>query len=230
MAQLTSPTLTRLLKEVRLVLRQQNNKNSNWNDDELTVYLNDGVRRYFVEIANQGSGQFDATTDLNIVSGSETVSLPTDCFEVKALYKLQNNIYQILPYKNNLTESYDTLPTTSSTLYTPYYYFRGNTIVLRPVPNFNETAGLRLEYTLFPESMIWGGDTLTNKISPVFKELIVMYAVYKAKISSDLNNGGDTATKALELLSKLEYQFKETVGDRSKFPKYTIPFIPGGNW
>lgn len=227
MATLSAPTLSRLLKEARLVLRQQKASNSTWDDTELTVYANDAVRRYFLEINERAEGQFDAQVDLDIVTNTDTVALPTDCFEVRALYKLNNNTYEIVPYRNNLTDSYDNQPTGSADLYSPYYYFRGDNLVLRPIPGFSQTGALRLEYTQFPETLIWGGDSLGNKISPLFRELIVMYIVYKAKISEDLNTGNsDTSRKAAEHLAYLEVQFKESVGNRSKYPQFVVPFNP----
>lgn len=227
MAVLSSPTLNRLIKEVRIFLNQEDPTNSFWSDSELTVYLNDAVRTYFIEVNERAEGQFDKVTNLNIVSAVETIPLPTDCFEVRALYKKQDLVYKILRYNNNLTDGYELDGGTSSTAYEPYYYFRDNDIVLRPVPQFSETASLQLEYTAFPETMIWGGDTLMNSVSPVFKELLVMYAVYKARIKESSVNGTNTYAAVQQHLSDLYTNFKEAVGLRSKYPQKIKPFTPG---
>lgn len=226
MATLQNPTLDRLIKEVRIMLNQPKNTNSFWADDELTSYLNDAVSMYYHEVSERSEGQFDKSTDLNIVSGTETVALPSDCFEVKAVYKKRSTGYDMLEYRNNLTDGYETNSTTGADGWYGSYYFRVNNLVLRPIPNFNETAGLKIEYISFPESMIWGGDTLTSAIAPTFKELIVLYAVYKAKVKESLTTGTVTYTAVESLLKSCYDRFKDSVGYRSKYPTYVLPFNP----
>lgn len=224
MATLSSPTLERLIKEVRIFLNQPQKTNSFWTDEELTLYLNDGVRMYFLEVNERSEGQFDVKTTLDLVQGQETVDLPTDCFEVKALYASWNSQLRMLAYKNNLTNSLAKQPAGGPDYFEPFYYFRGNSLVLSPTPDFSLTGGLVLEYTAFPEQMIWGGDVMTSKISPVFKELIVMYAVYKAKVKESLVTGTNTAALAQAHLGDLFKAFKEDIGSRSKYPQQTVPY------
>jgi hypothetical protein len=227
MATLTSPTLDRLILETRIMLNQQDATSSFWSDAELTMYLTDAVNQYFLEIEERCEGQFDVSVPLGVVSGTETVALPSDCFKVKALYANSGSgSYTMLNYVNNLTQSFDSSPSGGGSTYAPSYYFRGNSLVLRPIPGFTQTDALLLEYTQFPERMIWGGDSLTNKISPVFKELLVMYAVEKAKIKEDLTLGGNTSDKASMHLAKIEKKFLDTLGPRSNFPQFVKPFNP----
>lgn len=225
MATLSSPTLNRLIKSVRTALNQPKKENSFWSDEELTEYLNDAVRVYFLEVSERAEGQFDTVTDLNITSGTETVALPSDFFEVKALYRKTGTTYVPLNYNVNVTDAYST-EGTGGAGYFPSYYLRGNDIVLRDVPGITETAGLKLEYTAFPETMIWGGDTLTSKVSPIFKELIVAYGIYKAKLKESMVKGGDLHVNAANHLNKLYEIFKETVGQRSKYPQFVKPWSP----
>lgn len=226
MAQLSDPTLNKLIEEVRALLNQPKASNSYWTDTELKTYLNDAVRTYFQEVVERNEGFFGATTALNITANQETVALPDDCFEVRALYMIQPNRFQILEYRNNVTESYENNFSTSSQNYIPYYYFQANNLVLRPVPTFTQAAALQLEYIQLPDALIWGGDTLTNQISPIFKELIVHYALYKAKIKESLTMGTASYVPAKEILDGIYLRFKDTVGHRSKYPTYTIPFNP----
>ena len=180
MATLSSPSLGKLITNVRNLLNQPNPSNSFWSDAEITEYLNEAVRMYFAQVIANSEGHFTTTTDLNIVTDVETVALPTDFFEAKALYIQRNNGWDICPYVPDVTSGFTTNSGSSSNMYTPYYFFRSNNIVLRPTPNFSQTAVLRLEYVQFPDTMVNGGDTLTNQVSPIFKQLIEMYAVYKA--------------------------------------------------
>jgi hypothetical protein len=226
MATLSPDTLNQLLTQARLFLNQPKSDNSFWSDPELTGYINDGIRQYFLIIAENGEGQFDAKISLDLVQNVETVALPTDCFEVRSLYRVRNGSNDILRYNNNISKGYSTQGGNSGDSYLPYYFFRGNDIVLRPIPGFAETGGLILEYTAFPETLITGLDTMTNKISPIFKELVVKYCVYQAKLKESSVMGGDTYRPVEAHLADLFRMFKETVGGRSKFPQFISPFNP----
>lgn len=214
------------MRETRLLLRQPKSENSRWSDAEIASYLNDGIQKYFLHINEVGEGQFDKTVDLDLVANTETVALPTDFYSVKALYRKQGTARQILRYNNNIIGSYDTTGA-SGTSYTPQYYFRVNNLVLRPIPGASETGGLVLEYTSFPEVLLYGGDSLTAGISPLFKELCVVYAAYKCKITDDSTSSGNQTRQALkEHLSDLFEQFKHQVVERSKYPNFITPFNP----
>ena len=89
---LSSPTLQNLVTDTRVQLNQLDPNNSFWRDDELTGYLNDAIRRYFVECVHVNEGYFTIQTggvvpDLNIIANVETITLPSDCFEVKNVWK-----------------------------------------------------------------------------------------------------------------------------------------------
>lgn len=226
MAQLSQPALSRIITEARLLLNQTKATNSFWSDEELGNYVNDGIRKYFLELISHDEGQFHVIADLDIVSGQETVALPSDFFRIKNVYKLTDTGYQLLRYWNNHTMSYDSNNNASANNYSPYYYFRDNSLVLRPIPGFSETASLRIEYTQLPEQLILGTDTLPTGISSVFKELIVMYCVYKAKVKESLVTGTDTASVAGTLLEDTHRIFKESVSNRSTATQFIAPFNP----
>jgi hypothetical protein len=226
MATLSSPTLQSLITSVRTLLNQPDPLNSFWKDEELKQYINEAIRLYFVEVAQNNEGLFTTTASLNIVSGTETVALPSDCFEVKALYKAVDNGYVILEYRNNMTESYSTQGGGDGNSYCPSYYFRQNNLVLRPVPNFSQTAGLLIEYIQFPETLINGGDSLSNQISPVFRQVIEMYAVYKAKLKESMVSGVVMHKIPEENLGALATAFRDAIQLRAKSPVYILPFNP----
>ena len=227
MAVLTSPTLNELLVDVRNRLGQPSNLNSQWTDKELIGYLNEGIRRYFGEVVQNSEGQFTKTANLDIVSGTETVSTPSDFFEVRQLWKKIDNEFIILSYRPHRDESYTTQGTDSSLSYVPYYYLRGNDIVLRPTPNFSETAGLQLEYIHFPDTMVNGGDSLTSNVAPIFRDLIRSYAVYQAKLKeSYTGNNINVHSAAQSQVADLYQQFKDVIVGRSHGPQAIKPFNP----
>lgn len=226
MATLTSPAIEDMITNVRSMLNQPSANNSFWTDEELTAYLNEGVRRCFMEISQDGEGQFTTTTTLNTVADTETIALPTDCFEVKHVWRTVNSGYAHLSYRNNLTEGTSNVDGAGGDAYLPDYSFRGNNLVLNPRPGTTETGALKIEYVQFPSVMLTGGDTLTAQLSPVFKDVVEAYAIYKAKLKESYTNGVNTAALPQQTLNDLFTAMKESVTGRSHAPTAIIPFNP----
>lgn len=232
MATLSSPSLGKLITNVRNTLNQPNSSNSFWSDVELTEYLNEGIRMYFAEVVQNMEGQFQTYTTLDVVADNEEISLPTDFFEARSVFIIRNNGWEVLQYINDLTSGYATTGGGGSgpNTYSPYYFFRQNKLVLRPTPNFSQTGAIRLEYVQFPDMLLNGGDTLTNQISPVFKQLIEMYAVYKAKLKESMVNGVNMHSVPRENLNEIYTMFKDCINKRSAYPEFIRPFNPEGGY
>jgi hypothetical protein len=73
---------------------------------------------------------------------------------------------------------------------------------------------------------VYGGDTMDIGISPLFKELIVMYTVAKAKLKDNINGGGQGYNQAASHRDDLFRQFRHQLMERSKGPQYVTPFEP----
>lgn len=235
MSLLASPTLNSLLTDVRNLLGQPNSDNSYWSDFEITQYINEGVRIYFAQVVKNYEGYFTVSTDpnaggsgnLTYTANNELVALPTDCFQIRALYIQRPQGWSLLEYRNDVTHGYWTNTGNGSpNIYQPYYFFQGNNIVLRPVPNVTGTNALKLDYIQMPDQMVNGGDSLTNQISPVFKQLLVMYAVYKAKIKQSMVSGTDLTAIAKANLNEIFNSFKDAIMPRTASPRYTDTFDP----
>lgn len=226
MATLVAPSLERLIRDARIALNQPKPENSRFSDAELTGYANDALQQIFLTVNEAGEGQFDKKANLSIVGGTETVALPSDCFSVKALYKVQGTTARRLEYHQNILNDYDlTVASTGASSYEPYYYFRANNIVLRPTPGASETGdgatgGLIVEYTAYPAVLVYGSDTLDNGMSPLFKELIVSYIIAKAKFKDDLSGQGKGFELANSRMVDLFRQFRHQLMERSKAPQY----------
>lgn len=227
---LSSSTLGSYITAVRSLLNQPNAANSFWSDADLTAYINEAIRMYFLEVTNNDEGFWTKVADFNITNGQETVALPSDCFEIKAVYKAVNNGYVVLPYRNAESDSYSTNGGLGGNTYFPSYYFREDSLVLRPVPNFDETAALRIEYIYFPDMLQNAGDTMNSNVLPIFRQLIEMYAVYKAKLKESLTNGTDMTALAQSNLGGIHKLFIDTVRNRSKYPQFIKAFNPEGQY
>jgi hypothetical protein len=208
------------------MLNQPDPNNSFWKDEELISHLNDAVRIYFSEVVVINEGYFTTRTNLNIVADTDTVALPTDCFRVKNLYRTQPDGFALLPYRNDQTSGYSTQGGSGGNTYLPEYHFESNNLVLHPTPNFSETSGLKIEYVQFPTTMVDGGDSMTNQVSPVFRQLIEMYAVYRAKLKESLVNGVVMHTIPEAALANLLKLFRDSITKRSTNPTYVIPYNP----
>jgi hypothetical protein len=226
LATLNLPTLQELITESRVLLNQKDPFNSTWTDEDLGRWANEGTRRYFLEATHYAEGLFLKDTTLDITSGSDKVALPSDAFEVRALYKQISDGFIMLPYRNNLTEGFTTSGGTNSENYLPYYYFEGNSLVIRPTPNFSETGGLKIEYFAYPSVMVNGGDAIDAGVLPVFKDLIIAFIVYKAKFQEANVNGTQVHANAKMELNEQYQMFKEAIMERSKNPTAIIPFNP----
>lgn len=219
--------MERLIRDARILLNQPKPENSRFSDAELTGYANDALQQVFHTVNEAGEGQFDKTANLDITQNVETISLPVDCFSIKALFKVQGTINRRLEYHQNILNDYDNTPSSSgSSSYEPYYYFRGNSLVLRPIPGFTQTAGLVMEYTAYPQLLVYGGDSLDAGMSPLFKELIVSYIVSKAKFKDDLSGNGQGYALASSRMVDLFKQFRHQLMERSKAPQYINTFEP----
>lgn len=230
MAQVIAPNLERIIRNVRILLNQPKAENSRFSDAELIIWANDAIQQIFLTVNEAGEGQFDKITNpgLNATNAVETITLPVDCFAVKAAWWKQNTIMRRLEYKQNTTLDYDaTSANSGQTTYEPYYYFRGNNIVLRPIPGFTSTDGpLIIEYTAYPSVLVYGSDTMDAGISPLFRELIESYVVSKAKFRDDLSGQGQGYELANGRMVDLFRQFKHQLMERSKAPQYTTPYEP----
>lgn len=230
MAQVVTPKLEGILRGVRSLLNQPRPENSRFSDADLTAWSNDAIQQIFLTVNEAGEGQFDTTTNpgLNVTNATETVALPTDCFAVKAVYWTQGTVNRRLEYRQNVTMDFDaTSANSGQTTYEPYYYFRGNSLVLRPIPGFTSTSNpLIIEYTKYPTILVYAGDSMDDGISPLFRELIEAYVVAKAKFRDDLSGQGSGYALANQRMVDLFHQFKHQIMERSKAPQYTTPFEP----
>jgi hypothetical protein len=189
---------------------------------------------YFAEVIANNEGYFLASTDpssnLSITANTETVALPSDFFQMRALYIQRTNGWELLEYRENITTGFvSNGGGTGSNTYSPYYYFQGNNIVLHPTPSFSQTGALRADYIQFPSTMVNGGDALTNQVSPVFKQLIEKYAIVQAKKKQSMVNGTDLTQIAKADLGDAYVSFKNAINKRSLGVEYVIPFNPEGD-
>lgn len=229
MATLSAPSLAEIIIEVRALIGQPDEDTSNVSNESLTYWINEAVRRYFAELVQNSEGQFATVVDLNLVANTESVALPTDCFRVKNLFRKVSDGYISMRYvQGTLDSSYSSSGDSSGDGYVPSFYIRGNDLILRPIPLDAETAGLKLEYIHLPDTLVDSGDYVTSQVNPLFRDLIIAYTAYKAKLVEG-NGNIDLTASYRENLNDLFTAFKESVTPRADSPQYSRPWNPEDN-
>lgn len=118
---------------------------------DIDRWANEALMRYTTMLMQAHEGYFETTKTLNIVSGQEEVSLPTNFSNDKRFLKT-TLLERVLPSSNvplKFRKRYDEPNATlgvGGTTYVPTYKFRGNKIILEPTPGFSETGGLLLTF------------------------------------------------------------------------------------
>lgn len=227
MATLSSPTAQDLISSVRRRLGERQASNSRWTDEAIVEYLNNAVSRYFGEVIQNSEGLFQKRTTLSTVAGTATIALPTDFFEIVAVKKKEGDAYIPLVYDTGREDIDDDASNGGSGFYRPSYYINGTDLVLNPVPSSTEADAFRLEYVHFPDQMVYGGDSLTSEVAPVFKDLIISYAAYEAKVDENVRTNGGAAGglgAAKAHLDLIYSQFREVIRERSHATDFTRPW------
>ena len=67
---------------------------------------------------------------------------------------------------------------------------------------------------------------MTAEVSPVFRDLIIAYCTWQAKVKQSLVAGTDMASIAKDHLTDQYLAFKDVVVSRSANPTAIIPFNP----
>lgn len=197
-----------------------------WTDAEVDSYINEAYRFYYNKlVANNYDGVLKQAS-INLVSGQDQYSLPSDWFKTRILYKLESSANFEIPlqYKRNYDNWVDTTGWGSS-FYTPAYDYVADTtgelkLVLYPEPSFSENNGLKLFYwptvtelTLTTSSPVTGFNTQWHDLIPL-----------RAAIWAKAGREEEDVTNLSGMLAQSETAFNETINRMSNARAYVEPF------
>jgi hypothetical protein len=145
-------------------------------DASLLSCITEWNKKLTAKLADLGEGYGETMTALDLASGSEAVSLPSDCMKVKRLeIKWTDsgtwrkvNIYDL----NESEEANDTATIASDfSQDNPFADIMGNFIYLRPIPNADVSAGLNCYYYQIPSAI--SATSVTPTSPPEFHRYLV---------------------------------------------------------
>ncbi len=134
--------------------------NTKWDSTAIKYFLNLAVQEFAEFLSLEcGGNWFIASTDTNIVSGTQEYSLPADCLAVREFewrggsynYALQEVQFR----DRHSRETANLVPSDFSYR----WYIRNNKVGISPTPAQNYTAGLRTHYHQQHTTLSSDGDT-----------------------------------------------------------------------
>jgi hypothetical protein len=151
-----------------------------WTDDEIDWYINEAYKYYYNYLVHSDYNRLRSTTNLSIVSGTETVALPSGCLSCSMLERVFDTKTIPLEYKErfeyrNITSGAD------SSYYLPTWTVRGSNIVLEPTPTASWTNGLLLHYYPEPSEMSSDSDEPDAGFLSTFHGMLPVKAAIFAK-------------------------------------------------
>lgn len=209
------------LSEMRVVTRYYLDDNSavRWSNSEIDNYINQAYRNYYNKLVSKSySGLLATPALLNIVSGTQTVALPSDFYQAQILYRVLSDrkvpcFYKDL-YEATVLTNY--VPTT----FRPSYSFSGMNLLLDPVPSTSETGGLELHYWPTTTILVNDADEPVSGFLPQWHDLLPINAAWQAK---SLREEEDVANIE-RMLSVRELPFNQALDAMTIARRRTEPF------
>jgi len=184
---------------------QQRVRDTSYNGDEITQYLNDTQNDIFNEYRlNFMETSQDYTTVSNVSDITNSTGLPDNYLVAIDLVDISNTNPVIIPYKDirDLDELYvspDTSPTVTTNRPQFWYKYAG-TINLYPTPN--AAYSLRLRYYKMPTQL--ADDSDIPELPYSFQEALVCGAAYRVmQVKDNYDKAAILQNKYDEILQKL---------------------------
>lgn len=195
---------------------------------DFTARLNQGLDRFFtVALTHDGNWQFDDSnyTDLpigvaNLVSGQQDYSFASDLLTVvKVLAKDANgNWIELTPVDesqsgaNIYAKNIWTLPTGNSGTPSRYDKF-ANSILLDPIPNYNSTGGLKVNFKRNASKFVSTDTTKEPGIPSLFHGYIARVACLPYLMEHNMDNAGGINNLILQDEALIKEYMSKRIGD-----------------
>jgi hypothetical protein len=127
-------------------------------DAEILAMVNASIAQLHNIITGLDPDYFLSSDDSNVVSGTATYALATDCFKPKGVDLLDSNNEWLNVLRFNWAERNQLQSGAGERLWTRYR-IEGSNIRLMPTPGWSETNGLRLWYIPTPTVLSADSDT-----------------------------------------------------------------------
>ena len=170
-----------LISEVRILLREPNEEDSGWTNDELSGCLNRCMSRRDMQLQATGEGYGITVHDTDLVEDQEDYEIPTQGARVHRVlrYVAQDGVRIPLEREEHIDKPnylnngvFGTF--FNSETYLPTYRLVDNFILLSPPPPTDIDDGLRIELESPADRLIENTDTLPDAW-PLFIEDLLIY-------------------------------------------------------
>ena len=219
-------TLAQLLTKTRYFL--DDDSAARWADAEVTSYINEAYRFYYNQLVANNYDGILKQASIALVANQDQYSLPSDWFQTRIVYRVENDYEYPLQYKRNYDNWVDT-GGQGSNFYNPQYDYTGDTsglrkIVFYPEPDFSDATGIKIFY--WPVMTELSGDTDEPVIgfNAQWHDLIPLRAAIWAK-------GGreeEDVSNLSGMLKDSEDSFYKTITRMSNARAYVEQFDPSG--
>lgn len=179
------------------------------NNTELNYYINIAYRSYYDELVVNGyKGLLTTPVELDTVANVESVALPVDFLKAWRVDRILPGGYAPLDFRE-IYEDYIYKTGASYSYYRPTYSFRGNNLILNPIPQNSETSALRVIY--YPNLTVLSDDTDEPVIGfrPSWQEMIPV----KAAIIAKQGREEDDATGLISILDSVSKGYNEDLSN-----------------
>lgn len=182
-----------------------------WSSTDIDYYINASNRYYWNWLLLARHNACLATTTANIVSGTDTIVLPTDFYDFRLVEYVKDGVYLPIKMYERHTEANSSASSGIDVYsYYPNYTYRrvGSNLILEPIPNESITNGIRVTYLkAYPAPMVDDDD---ESGSALYDDLLIERSIIQAKAKEE-TLGGEEDFHVLKL-TQLENIFKQTIG------------------
>lgn len=195
----------------RIQTRLEDSSGTFWSSDEIDSYINTAIAYYWDWLLLARHTACLTSVNRDIVSGTDTIALPADFYDIRLVEYVKNGIYKpIEEYERHSENNYTS--NASSDIYNSiarYTYRRqGANLILEPIPNENLTNGIKITYfKSYPAEL---SDDTDEPESGLYNNLIIEKSIEMAKAKEETLGGSEDPNTAL--LLQLENIFKQKIG------------------
>ena len=205
---MTSAQLLTLLKDV---LKADND--TIWTDAELYRYLTYAQQDIMAKMVEQDQNWFEATSSVDITSGTQEYSLPSDIFLGKVtvieFIDRNDNYYPMEKIKKSKREvTNGTARFYATQLTIPVYYITGTKIGISPTPNETRTGAILITYIQSPSD-------IASNVQPTLPAMFHPLAAYRAAILAKGVKDDDDIENLVFVTSELETTLFRAFIDRA---------------
>lgn len=192
--------------------------------------INEAYLYYVMLMMNSGQGDFSLPPEtIDIVAGQYIYDLSAlmsyTPVKISLVERSFSSVWNVLDKWQKTTGSFYTVGVGSG-IWWPSYRFIGTNLVFNQMPNFSQSAGLRVEGYKVPDEMVADSDTPLPVFSTIYHNMLVLASTVACIHAKEATGVAGDPNKFIDRLDKMELAFIETMSSKSESREYVDPFVP----